>query len=225
VTTELAVHVSGLRVLAPGGRCILESTDLEITAREHVLLVGPSGCGKTTLLRAIAGLIVPEQGTIDLFGRRASAPGELLVAPHRRGIGMMFQSGALWPHMSARKTLEFTIASSGGKPTRERVSELLTLVRLGGFEERKPGTLSGGEAQRLALARAMASRPRLLLLDEPLGPLDQDSRADLLDVLADVHERFSWTTLHVTHDPEEARAHASRTIALEAGPPSSAASE
>jgi len=220
VTGATAIRLAGLRVDAPttsGGKSILGPLDLELPRGERVLLVGPSGCGKTTLLRAIAGLVTPAAGTVDLDGVRASEVGRLVVPPHRRGVGMLFQGGALWPHMTARKTLEFVIASAGGKPSDARIAELLALVRLSGFEDRRPDSLSGGESQRLALARAMASEPKILLLDEPLGPLDRPLRAELLEMLSELHGRFGWTTLHVTHDPEEARGYADRVLTLTSG--------
>ncbi len=212
-----AIEVRGLIVTTQTGRRILGPVDLDVAAGEHVLLVGPSGCGKTTLLRAIAGLVTPSAGTVALGSRPASAPGRILIRPEQRDVGMLFQGGALWPHMSARRTLEFVLRSSHSPARRARVAELLALVRLAGAEERLPATLSGGEKQRLALARALAGEPRVLLLDEPLGPLDSELRADLLAMLARLHEEQGWTTVHVTHDPEEAGGYAARVLRMEDG--------
>jgi ABC-type Fe3+/spermidine/putrescine transport system ATPase subunit len=213
-----AVQARGLVVRA-GGQQILGPLDLDVTEREHLLLVGPSGSGKTTLLRALAGLVAPAAGTIALFGTPASAPGRVLVRPERRPVGMLFQGGALWPHMSVERTLHFVLAHAGvPAPARAaRSAALLEQVRLSGKEKRMPGTLSGGERQRLALARALATEPRLLLLDEPLGPLDAALRADLLGMLAGLHGALGCTTIHVTHDPTEARPYATRVLRLEAG--------
>jgi iron(III) transport system ATP-binding protein len=208
-----AIVLSGL-VVSEGRRRLLGPVDLEVERGEHVLVVGPSGCGKTTLLRAVAGLARPKEGTVELFGRRASDGRRLLLRPEERRVGMLFQGGALWPHLSARRTLAFVLRSAGGEATPERVAELLARVQLGGFEERLPGTMSGGERQRLALARALACEPELLLLDEPLGPLDAELRADLLGMLAALHASEGWTTLHVTHDPAEASGYAGRTVRL-----------
>lgn len=213
-----AIAVSSLEVCA-GGRTILGPVHLEIAAGEHVLLVGPSGSGKTTLLRAIAGLAKPSRGRVELFGEPVQDGPRTLVPPARRGIGFLFQGGALWPHMSVRATLNFVLARRG-VPRRERaarIRELLETVELVGFEDRKPGTLSGGEAQRLALARALAGDPRLLLLDEPLGPLDAELRTSMLAALEAIQRRLGLTMLHVTHDPSEASESASRILRLERG--------
>ena len=211
-----AIRAAGLRVdVGPG----IGPLDLELDAGEYMLLVGPSGSGKTTLLRALAGLVRPSAGSVELFGTRVSDGPRTLVAPERRGIGMVFQGGALWPHMSVERTLNFTLSAARvPKEARaQRISELLAWVELTGFERRMPGTLSGGEAQRLALARALSVRPRLLLLDEPLGPLDAVLRGALIARLGELQRELGLTVVHVTHDPAEAAALASRALRLDAG--------
>lgn len=214
-----AIALKGLSIHAPGskGDPILGPITLEIQAAEHVLIVGPSGGGKSTLLCAIAGLSIPSSGSIELWGKLASDGSGLALPPERRGVGMLFQGGALWPHMSVKKTLSFVLKNAGLEAGSARITELLEDVRLGGFEKRMPGTLSGGERQRLALARSMASEPRILLLDEPLGPLDKELRVDLLQTLEDLRLRHSWTTLHVTHDPAEAESFADRILSIQGG--------
>jgi ABC-type Fe3+/spermidine/putrescine transport system ATPase subunit len=208
---RLEVHAGPTRLLGP--------LDLEVARGEHLLLCGPSGCGKTTLLRAVAGLARPTAGRVLLEGRPVSDGPRELVAPQARGIGLLFQGGALWPHMSVARTLEFVLARAG-VPRAERAprrAELLEWVELTGYEARKPGTLSGGEAQRLALARALATRPRLLLLDEPLGPLDAELRGALLERLGRLHDELDLTVIHVTHDPQEASGIADREVRMRAG--------
>ena len=145
------------------------------------MIVGPSGSGKTTLLRMIAGLESPDDGEIWLDGRHVSAPRRIVVAPHARRIGFVFQDLALWPHMSVRDHLEFVLKAARVS-RQERVDwtrDVLTLVRIADMADRYPHQLSGGEQQRVALARALVGRPRLLLLDEPLSSLDPELRTAL----------------------------------------------
>ena len=214
------VEVAGLCVEL-GGRCVLGPLDLALRERSWTLLVGPSGCGKTTLLRAIAGLVRPAAGRVLLDGRIASDGERIAIPAEERGIGFVFQgAGAgLWPHLSARATLGFVLACRG-VPRRERagrIAEMLELVGLQGLDARRPGELSGGEAQRLALARALVARPRLLLLDEPLAALDLPLRAAIARSLAELHRMLRPTVLHVTHDPGEVETLAERTIEMDGG--------
>lgn len=217
-TQTPALEVSGLGVRL-GGADVLSALDLTLEPGEHVLLVGRSGSGKSTLLRAIAGLQDLESGSIRLAGRSVAEGGAQRVAPEERGVGYLFQEGALWPHWNARKTLVQTLAWAGcPRSEREaRAAELLGSVGLQGLERRRPGQLSGGEAQRLALARALAVRPALLLLDEPLGPLDAELRDQLLDLLDRLRREQGFACLHVTHDPAEAARIAARTLRMDGG--------
>jgi len=213
-----AIELAQLEVRAGRAR-LLGPLDLVVEPGEHVLVVGRSGSGKTTLLRAVAGLARPAAGRVRLFGRLASEGRRLALAPAQRGVGFLFQRGGLWPHMSVRAHLEFVLRAAR-VPRAERArraAEWIERVGLAGLERRKPAALSGGEAQRLALARALVARTRLLLLDEPLGPLDAELRASLLDTLAAVHAELGLTILHVTHDPEEARRVATRCLRLDVG--------
>jgi ABC-type sulfate/molybdate transport systems ATPase subunit len=204
-----------------GGRGVLGPLDLELEERSWTLVVGPSGCGKTTLLRVIAGLTRTSGGRVTLAGRPANLGARILLAPEERSIGFVFQgAGAgLWPHLGARATLEFVLSCRHvpRADRRRRADELLELVGLSALAERRPGELSGGEAQRLALARALAVQPRLLLLDEPLGALDFPLRVTLAAALGAIHARLGPTILHVTHDPREVASHATRTLAMRAG--------
>lgn len=185
--------------LARGGRDVLDGVDLALEPGEIRLLLGSSGAGKTTLLRVIAGLEVPDSGTVTLAGELASAAGEIQIAPHRRGIAMAFQDDALWPHLTVRAHLTF-----GRRAVKEsEIDALLGFVGLAGRAKARPGQLSGGERQRLSIARALSQRPRLLLLDEPLAHVDLRSKRRLARDLAAFLEEHAITTLWVTHYPEE----------------------
>lgn len=219
-----ALRLTALEVFAPDTKPTAETRlcgpiDLTVAPGEHVLIVGPSGCGKTSLLRAIAGLSRHTRGRIDLFGQPATDGGRHVLDPEQRGLGYLFQGAALWPHMSVERTLAFTLRA-GGVPSAERperIRDLIARMGLVGLESRRPAQLSGGEGQRLGLARALALRPRLLLLDEPLGPLDAPLRATMLEHIKTLAAEYSLTILHVTHDPTEAHAAASRTLTLRMG--------
>jgi iron(III) transport system ATP-binding protein len=206
-------------VVEVGAKRLIGPVDLQVREGEHVLVAGRSGSGKTTLLRAIAGLAKPSAGRVNLFGALASDGPRLTIRPERRRIGFLFQGGALWPHMNVERQISFVLKCSGARDgaVARRVHELLDWVELPGFEKRLPGTLSGGEAQRLALARALAVEPQLLLLDEPLGPLDAELRGALLGKLGELQKRLNLTVIHVTHAPDEARAIASRVVRMDAG--------
>lgn len=210
--------VRGLTVVL-GERPVLDGVDLDVAAGERLVLVGRSGCGKSTLLRALAGFQGLDGGSIELDGEVLARDGRQIVAPEKRSIGSLFQGGGLWPHMSVRGTLEFALGACGvpRRERRTRAAELLARVRLVGLDERLPATLSGGEAQRLSLARALVRRPRLLLLDEPLGPLDAELRGELLAELDALQAEFGFAAVHVTHDPIEARGSHTRTVRLNAG--------
>lgn len=213
-----AIELTGIEVALRGTR-VLGPLDLVVERGAYVLVVGRSGSGKTTLLRAVAGLVRPTRGQVVLDGALASEGAGLRLRPEDRRIGFLFQGGGLWPHLSVARTIDFVLTCRKvprSERTR-RTSELLEWVELRGFEARLPGTLSGGEAQRLALARALAVDPRVLLLDEPLGPLDAELRSALIEKLAALRDRRDLATLHVTHDPAEVAHLATRTVHLEAG--------
>jgi thiamine transport system ATP-binding protein len=201
---------SGLQVRALSisydGRALLQDFNLDVAPEEIVALLGPSGSGKSSLLRCIAGVQRPDSGTIMWAGEDI-AP----VPAHRRRIGLVFQDPLLFPHRDVAGNVGFGLPPEGRA---QRVAELLELVGLPGFEHRDVATLSGGEAQRIALARALAPRPRLLLLDEPFGALDRDLRDRLaVDVKGLLHDQGT-PAIHVTHDREEADLIADRIVRL-----------
>jgi len=179
----------------------VSAVSLDVGVEETVALLGPSGCGKSTLLRAVAGLEPTAAGTVRLDGQDLST-----LAPHERGIGMMFQSHALFPHRDVGANVEFGLRMAGMDPTRRgrRVAELLDLVGLPGYERRDVTTLSGGEAQRVALARSLAPEPRVLLLDEPFGSLDRVLRDHLVEEIPPLLREAGIAAVHVTHDHAEA---------------------
>jgi iron(III) transport system ATP-binding protein len=180
---------------------VLREVSLRVAPGSVVALLGPSGCGKTTLLRTIAGLEVPDAGSISV-GERVLTSGRTVVPPERRQIGMVFQDWALFPHLSVGRNVAYGLDRTARRSG--RVEEALRLVGLGGLADRAPGTLSGGQQQRVALARALAPQPSVLLLDEPFSNLDTSLR---VEVRTEVHRLLSGlgvTTVFVTHDQEEA---------------------
>lgn len=184
-----------------GDFAALDDVSLEVPEGSLAALLGPSGSGKSTLLRIIAGLELPDTGTVTIDGIDATG-----VTPQERNIGFVFQHYAAFKHMTVRDNVGFGL-SVRKKPKAEiasRVTELLGIVGLSGYQDRYPNQLSGGQRQRMALARALAVEPRVLLLDEPFGALDANVRADLREWLRKLHEEVPVTTLLVTHDQEEA---------------------
>jgi ABC-type Fe3+/spermidine/putrescine transport system ATPase subunit len=195
----------------------VENVSLEVAAGESVVVVGPSGSGKTTLLRLVAGLEHPDAGEIWLDGRQVAESRRNTVPANERKVGFVFQDLALWPHLSAFANVEFA-ANSTGQPGTERTSRIHEILRLCRVEpllaDRYPHQLSGGEQQRVALARALAGSPQLLLLDEPFSSLDRDLRITLRSELASLRRQLQFTTIYVTHDPDDAEALADRTVAI-----------
>jgi thiamine transport system ATP-binding protein len=188
--------------------------DLAVPEAGLVCVLGPSGSGKTTLLRAIAGLETPLAGTMTMDGRDLAT-----VPPHERGIGLMFQDYALFPHHDVAGNVSFGLRMAGvpDPEIRARVVEVLSLVGMGGLEDRRVEQLSGGEQQRVALARALAPRPRVLMLDEPMGSLDRTLRERLPEELRHLFRSLGLAALYVTHDQDEALSVADRVVILDGG--------
>ena len=192
----------------------IDNLSQDIYAREFFALLGPSGCGKTTMMRMLAGFEEPTEGQILLAGRDIAH-----VPPNQRSVNMMFQSYALFPHLSVWDNIAFGLRRAG-KPKGEietRVQEMLRLTRLEQFSSRKPHQISGGQRQRVALARSLARAPKLLLLDEPLGALDKKLREETQFELMDIQETTGTTFVIVTHDQEEAMTVASRVAVMDHG--------
>ena len=190
----------------------LMPTDLAVNANDFITILGPSGCGKSTLLRIVAGLETPSTGRVLLDGRAVTRPG-----PDR---GMVFQSYTLFPWLTVADNIAFGLREKGApeKERRETVASYVDLVGLKGFENHWPKQLSGGMQQRTAIARALANDPEILLLDEPFGALDNQTRGLMQELLLGIWERRKKTVLFVTHDIEEAIFMASRVVVMTARP-------
>ena len=197
-----------------GGNDVLAGLDLSVRRGEILALLGPSGCGKTTLLRAVAGLLTPDAGSVHWAGEDLHP-----VPTHRRRFGMVFQDHALLPHRNVGANVAFGLRMQGvpADERRRRVSEVLEVVGLGGYGRRSVATLSGGEAQRVALARALAPEPRLLLADEPFAALDRPLHDRLLGDVRRILSDLGQTAIHVTHDHAEAFAMADKVALMRGG--------
>ncbi len=192
----------------------VDSVDLAIDDGEFFALLGPSGCGKTTTLRMIAGLDLPSEGSLRIFGAEVG-----MAPPDRRPVNTVFQAYALFPHMTVRQNIEFGLRMRRvkGPQLAERVDEAIAMVRLAGMEDRRPDQLSGGQQQRVALARALVNQPKVLLLDEPLGALDLKLRQEMQQELKDLQRTVGITFVFVTHDQEEALAMSERIGVMSEG--------
>jgi iron(III) transport system ATP-binding protein len=203
-----------------GNKKVVDDVSFHVEEGEFLVLLGPSGCGKTTTLRLIAGLEQPDAGTIAIDGKYVSSPAEgLFIAADQRGIGMVFQSYAIWPHMSVFENVAFPLHVRGmpSKQIKLKVAEVLELVGLEGAEQRSATMLSGGQMQRVALARALVYSPTLLLFDEPLSNLDLKLRERLRVELKELQRRTGITSIYVTHDQVEAVELADRIVVMQGG--------
>ena len=198
----------------------LDRVSIDVAAGEIVVLLGPSGCGKTTLLRCVAGLERPDQGEISVHGEIAfSSSQKIVLPPEKRRLGMVFQSYALWPHMSVFDNLTYPLTSAGikGRLLKERADAVLELVGLTRYAATYPGHLSGGQQQRVALARAIIVNPAVILFDEPLSNLDAQVRERLRLELLALQEEIGFSALYVTHDQSEAMALGDQIAVMNAG--------
>lgn len=202
-----------------GERVVINELSLHIEKSERLVLFGPSGCGKTTVLRLLAGLEIPEQGSIRIEGRLVTNAGKNLTPPEKRDLGMVFQDLALWPHMTVQENLTFGLNSRGvqKREAKARVREMLHRVALEHRIDAKPNQLSGGEQQRVALARALVPRPSILLMDEPLSSLDDERKRAIASDLLGLQSQFGFTLIYVTHDRAETDLLASRVCQMRDG--------
>ena len=197
----------------------LDALSLDVAPGELVAILGPSGCGKTTTLRLVAGFLAPEAGEIWVGDRCLSSPATV-VPPERRRMAMIFQSYALWPHLTVAQNVAYGLrfkAELSRADRARKVADILKVVQLAGLEARYPGELSGGQQQRVAVARALVVEPETLLLDEPLSNLDANLREEMRFEIRRLHEAFGITTLYVTHDQAEAMVISDRVAVLDCG--------
>ncbi|RYD27011.1 MAG: ABC transporter ATP-binding protein, partial [Lysobacteraceae bacterium] len=208
-----SVEISGLSK-SFGDIVVLQPTDLTIEEGEFVVLVGPSGCGKSTLLRMIAGLEVPSAGRVVIGERDVTD-----AAPSDRGLAMVFQSYALYPHLTVAENIAFPlkVAKVAKREIAERVAEVAAMLDLSELLDRRPRALSGGQRQRVSIARAVVRRPKVLLLDEPLSNLDANLRARMRHEFARLHQQLGATMIYVTHDQLEAMTLANRIVVMSEG--------
>jgi putative spermidine/putrescine transport system ATP-binding protein len=197
-----------------GQTTVVKGVSFAFDKGEFISLLGPSGCGKTTILRMIAGFETPTSGTIEVDGKDITH-----LKPNQRQLGMVFQAYALFPNLNVGDNIGFGLKVAGmpRDERRARVTDMLRLIGLAGYEKRFPYEMSGGQQQRVALARAIAPRPRLLLLDEPLSALDAKIRVSLREEIRSIQRELGITTVFVTHDQEEALSISDRIVVMNAG--------
>src|SRR5665647_1198947 len=197
---------------------VVNDISLAIEKGQLVCLLGPSGCGKTTTLRLIAGFLEPDGGEIRVGGRRISSP-KATEAPERRNMSMIFQSYALWPHMTVFENIVYGLRLRGlaSGELQRRADTILAATKLSELAQRYPGALSGGQQQRVSLARALVIEPEILLLDEPLSNLDANLREEMRFEIRRLHDKYRYTTVYVTHDQAEAMTTANLIVVMNQG--------
>ena len=201
------------------GRRVIDALSFKIEPKERVVLFGPSGCGKSTILNLVAGFIAPDEGEVLIGGEIVAAKKHIWREAAQRGIGMVFQDLALWPHLTVAEHVEFGLRAKHipKKLRQERVEEIAGLVELSEYLKAKPAELSGGQQQRVALARTLAVAPAIVLMDEPLSSLDEALNRQLRKEILRLQGDLGFTLIYVTHDAEEAEVLGTRTIHLRQG--------
>lgn len=205
-TANLALSIRSL-CMSYGAERVLDGIEVDLFAGQVLGLLGPSGCGKTTLLRLISGLLMPNEGEIEIAGQMVASPSRgIALPPEKRGLGMVFQDYALWPHLSVARNVAFPLEMMrvGAAECKERVTRALDRVGLGAMAERRPSDLSGGQQQRVSIARAIVAEPPLVLFDEPLSNLDRELRETMVEEIADLVADLNLSAVYVTHDHSEA---------------------
>jgi iron(III) transport system ATP-binding protein len=214
-----AVSAAGLE-LSYGTTSVLRGIDFSLPSGKTLALLGPSGCGKTTLLRLVAGLLAPTKGSISIANQLvADASGGVFLPPERRGLGMVFQDYALWPHMTVGGNVAFPLEMRGINRAECKARTLRALERVGlaAYASRRPSELSGGQQQRVAIARAIVAEPALILFDEPLSNLDRELRETMVDEIGSLISSLGLTAIYVTHDHGEALSLADQVAVMRAG--------
>ena len=201
-----------------GNTVVLENFDATFENGEFITLLGPSGCGKTTMLRIIAGFEKPTSGCV-MFDDKTVSSAKVFIPPEKRDIGMVFQSYAVWPHMTVAENVAYPlkIKHADKQVIKEKVDRVLSVVHLAQYAERIPSQLSGGQQQRVALARALVAEPALLLLDEPLSNLDAKLRESMRFEIKEIQREYGITVVYVTHDQTEAMAMSDRIVVINRG--------
>jgi len=200
-----------------GEKLVLNELNLDITAGETTCLLGSSGCGKTTILRAIAGLEVPQEGEITIDGKLVTANNKILLPTQDRHIGFVFQDLALWPHFTVYKNMAFGLKEQRIPDVKKTVYEMLEYFNLRAYADKYPHQLSGGQKQLLAISRSLVLKPKILLMDEPLANLDVKLKRKILAYIKNLKQTFDISLIYVTHDHREAFAIADRVVVLNEG--------
>jgi len=200
-----------------GEKEILSGFSLELIADKVNCLLGSSGCGKTTILRLIAGLEVPQKGKIMVGNKILSSEGDILIPPHKRRVGFVFQDLALWPHFTVFKNIAFGLEQRNETGIEDSVNHILDFFDLQQHIDKYPHQLSGGQQQLVAIARSLVLKPEILLMDEPLANLDVKLKRRILQYIKEIQENFQTTIVYVTHDHKEAFAIADNIIVLNNG--------
>ena len=198
---------------------VLDDVSFSVKPEQHTVILGPSGCGKSTLLRIITGLLTPDSGEIVITGKVVSSANKILIQPHLRNIGLVFQDLALWPNLTVLKNITLALSSKNISPAviKKKAQDVLEMCGIASLASRKPAEISGGQQQRVALARAIVLKPEYLLLDEPFSGLDLVTKHELMEELALLADKQNITIVLVTHDPFEATFFAEQALILDNG--------